>query len=216
MLATQLLASGITHLTDARYFAAWEVDYLAFPVGAANPEAISWDYLNALREWVAGPAIVAELGAVDDLDAWIPLLREHRIDHALVLHPAPASAPEKLTAAGITTILEVNVQGYHDASNVAEAMDEGGNAGAMLLDFERGGITLDDLRAGHPFGLSELDGLLRKRPCLLRIDLGDADAKAFSETHPLAGYAVRGSAEEKVGYKSFDELDGLLEALEVL
>lgn len=214
MLATQLLASGITHLTDARYFAAWEVDYLAFPVGPDNPEAISWDYLHALREWVEGPAIVAEIGG-EDVDAWVPMLKEHRLDHALVLHPAPASAPEKLKAAGINMILQIQIEGYQDADDVAEAMDEGAHAGAMILDFERGGITLADLASGHPFGLPELDQLLAKRACLLRIDLGDTDAKTFSEAHPLAGYAVRGSSEEKVGYKSFDDLDGLFESLEV-
>ena len=215
MLATQLLASGITHLTDARYFAAWEVDYLAFPVGANNPEAISWDYLNALREWVEGPAIVAELGAIGEVDAWVKVLREQRIDHALVLHPVPASAPEKFKTAGIQLILHVPVEGYQDVDDVAEALATGADAGAIVLDFERGGITLADLKAGHPFGLPALDQVLQQHTCLLRIDLGTTDPKAFSEAHPIAGFAVRGSSEEKVGYKSFDDLDGLFEGLEV-
>lgn len=214
MLATKLLASGITHLTDARYFAAWEVDYLAFPVGDGVEEAISWDYLHALREWVEGPAIVAELGTVSDIDAWVPLLKEHQLDHALVLHPAPAAAPEKLAAEGITTILQIPVEGYHAADDVAEAIQEGAAAGAVVLDFEQGGITLADLTAGQPFSLAELDRLLAIRPCLLRLDLGDTDPKTFSQDHPLAGYVVRGSSEEKVGYKSFDDIDELMEALE--
>jgi len=50
---------------------------------------------------------------------------------------------------------------------------------------------------------------------MLRLDLGDVDPKTFSEQHPLAGYVVRGSSEEKVGYKSFDDIDELMEALEV-
>ena len=211
----QIIAFGITHLTDARYFAAWEVDYLAFPVGEGNPEAISWDYLHALREWVEGPAIVAELGVIDDVDDWVRTLVEHRIDHALLTYPAPASAPEKLAAAGIKTLLHIPIEGYQTADDVAEMLQEGGAAGAMVLDFERGGITLSDLEAGHPFGLDELDALLQNHSCLLRIDLGDTDPKAFSKAHPLAGYAVRGSSEEKVGYKSFDDLDGLFEGLEV-
>lgn len=215
MLATKLLASGITHLTDARYFAAWEVDYLAFPLGEGMSEAISWDYLHALREWVEGPAIVAELGAIDDVDAWITALKEHQLDHVLIHHPAPATAPEKFATAEIKMILQITVEGYHSIDHVAEALQEGAAAGAIVLDFERGGITLEDLSAGHPFGLDDLDELLQKHPCLLRLDLGETDAKTFAEAHPLAGYTVQGSSEEKVGYKSFDDLDGLFEALEI-
>jgi phosphoribosylanthranilate isomerase len=37
----------------------------------------------------------------------------------------------------------------------------------------------------------------------------------MAAAHPVAGYAVRGSSEEKVGYKSFDDLDALFEGLEV-
>jgi len=164
MLATKLLASGITHLTDARYFAAWEVDFLAFPVGEGVEEAISWDYLHALREWVEGPTIVAELGTVADLDAWVPLLKEHQLNHALILHPAPAAAAETMAAEGIKVILQIPVEGYHAADDVAEAIQEGGAAGGIVLDFEQGGITLADLTAGQPFSLAELDLHAAPRP----------------------------------------------------
>ena len=215
MLATRLLASGITHLTDARYFAAWEVDYLAFPVGERAEETISWDYLQALREWVEGPQIVADLGAIDDITDWVAMLTEQRIPAALIHHPAPADAPAAFAAAGIEWLLRIAVEGYQTAEDVADNLREAAGAGAVVLDFEQGGITLADLRAGHPFGLLELDRLLNSANCLLRIDLGETDPKAFAEEHPLAGYAVRGSSEEKVGYKSFDDLDGLFEALEI-
>jgi phosphoribosylanthranilate isomerase len=39
--------------------------------------------------------------------------------------------------------------------------------------------------------------------------------KAVNAAYSIAGFAVRGSSEEKVGYKSFDDLDGLFEGLEV-
>ncbi|MEO0734260.1 MAG: hypothetical protein AAFZ52_15600 [Bacteroidota bacterium] len=96
MLATPVLASGITHLTDARYFAAWEVDYLAFPLG--GDDGITWDYLNALREWVEGPAIVAELPADADGATWATALREQSLTLALLPYPAPAVALRGATA----------------------------------------------------------------------------------------------------------------------
>jgi phosphoribosylanthranilate isomerase len=215
MLATKVLASGITHLTDARYFAAWEVDYLAFPVGEGVTEGISWDYFHALREWVEVPAIAAELGTIDAAEAWAVTLKEQGVDHALVTHPAPAAAAKTFADAGIKMLLHVPVEGYQTVEDIEEALEEGTGAGAIVLDFEQGGITLADLEGGHPFGLAELDALLKKQPCLLQIGLGDTDPIAFKDAHPLVGYAVRGSSEEKVGYKSFDDLDDLFEGLEV-
>ncbi|MEL7161002.1 MAG: hypothetical protein AAFN92_09600 [Bacteroidota bacterium] len=210
MLATQVLASGITHLTDARYFAAWEVDYLAFPLGQ---NGITWDYLNALREWVEGPAIVAELPRDADEATWSAALREQGITLVLLPYPAPAAAP--LRAAGIELLLRLDVAGYHSAEDVADLLGEMPAAKTVILNFEAGGITWADLTAGHPFGLTDLEQLLQKRPCLLRIDLGGQDPKAIKAAYSLTGFAVRGSSEEKVGYKSFDDLDDLFEGLEV-
>lgn len=218
MLATKVLASGITHLTDARYFAAWEVEYLAFPVGEGVAEPLSWTYFHALREWVEVPAIVAELGVIDDAAAAVEILQAQGVDHALVRHPAPAAAPEIFTTAGIQLLLHLPVEGYQTFADVAEALEEAAGAtttAPVVLDFEQGGVTLADLEEGHPFGIAELDTLLQQRPCLLQIGMGDTDPVAFHEAHPLVGYAVRGSGEEKVGYKSFDDLDTLFEALEV-
>lgn len=212
MLATKVLASGITHLTDARYFAAWEVDYLAFPLGGEN--GITWEYLNALREWVEGPAIVAELPADADGPAWAEQLQAQQISLALLPYAAPAAAA--LLAKGIGLIAAIGIEGYHGTDEVADALGEApAEALLTLLNFEQGGITWKDLAAGHPFGLEDLNALLAVRPCLLQIDLGGEDPKMLKEAFPLAGFAVRGSSEEKVGYKSFDDLDDLFEGLEV-
>jgi len=216
MLATKVLAHGITHLTDARYFAAWEVDYLAFPLGNNTTPSIDWAYFEALREWVEGPVMVADLGAIDEPESWTPHLAEHRLNHALVHHPAPADTANIFTQAGITLLLYLPIEGYHSIDDLEEALQVGADAGAMVLDFEQGGITLADLEAGHPFGLPALGNLLQQYPCLLQIDLGDVAPLALKETHGLLGYAVRGSSEEKVGYKSFDDLDVLFEGLEIL
>ncbi|MTB53404.1 hypothetical protein [Lewinella sp. W8] len=215
MLATKVLAAGITHLTDARYFAAWEVDFLAFPIGDGTGENITWTYLNAMREWVEGPAIVAELGSITDGAAWAAQLTEHRVNMALLDHTAPASAQRDLRAAGIELIAHVKVEGYQDAETVREAMEDMPEAQYVVLDFAHGGITWEDLEEGQPLSLPELEALAQGRSVLLQIDLGDRDPKAVNAAYSIAGFAVRGSSEEKVGYKSFDDLDGLFEGLEV-
>ncbi len=214
MLATKVLASGITHLTDARYFAAWEVDYLAFPLGDGVDEAISWDYLNALREWVEGPEIVAEIGRIDDGKAWIELLTSNKIKTVLLHEDSADSIAELMKAAGIGIIRELKVDQFQTVDDVAARVAEHPSTDLFILSFEDW-VTYKDVAEGSIFSIDALDQITGAHQCLLQINLAGEDPKEIKERHPIAGFAVRGSSEEKVGYKSFDDLDDLFEGLEV-
>jgi hypothetical protein len=58
-----ILIRGIQELTDARYYAAMGVDWLAIPVTADPRSFATW---HALREWVEGPRFAVELDQFDD------------------------------------------------------------------------------------------------------------------------------------------------------
>jgi phosphoribosylanthranilate isomerase len=62
MLKTQVKASSITNLTDARYFAAWEVKWLGFNLDANAEDYIEPVKMKAMKEWVDGVEVVAEFG----------------------------------------------------------------------------------------------------------------------------------------------------------
>ncbi|WP_116107298.1 hypothetical protein [Lewinella sp. IMCC34191] len=204
MLQTHLLAFGITHLTDARYFAAWEADYLCFPIG---PEGLSLDYFVAIREWVEGPTCVVEWRRSAGEMLSPEALKGHNITHLLLDYDID---PTDWTAAGLEVIRRIPVAGYHSTEDVAERVKS--TTGTVLLDFTDGGIVYDDLAEGSPFTIGELQQVLGDRPAYLHIDLATEDAEAAAAV--FHGLALRGSSEEKVGYKSFDDLDDLLEALE--
>lgn len=53
-------ASSVTNLTDARYFAAKEVNYLGFNLEEGSPGYLEPASMKAIREWIAGPHIVGE------------------------------------------------------------------------------------------------------------------------------------------------------------
>lgn len=203
MLSTPLLAHGISHLTDARYFAAWHPDYLCFPVGERG---LSLDYFVAIREWVAGPVCVVELGG--DTGATLPeALRAQGITHVLLDYGSPTTAFEQR---GIAVLTRLPVAGYQSAPDVAERLGE--ISDPVLLDFTDGGITWSDLVDGHPFSAGILKEMIGQRKVYVSIDLTPDEATEATEM--LYGLALRGSGEEKVGYKSFDDIDALLEALE--
>ena len=62
-------ASEITNLTDARYFSAWGADYLGFNLVEGTDSFIEPIQLNAIKEWLSGPKIIAELGSMADKDS---------------------------------------------------------------------------------------------------------------------------------------------------
>ncbi len=60
-------AGSITNLTDARFFAAFEVQYIGFCFDPQSPNYISPQNALAIKGWIHGPKIVAEF-ANQDLD----------------------------------------------------------------------------------------------------------------------------------------------------
>lgn len=214
MLASKVLASGITHLTDARYFAAWEVDYLAFPLGEGVSEAISWDYLNALREWVEGPEIVAELGKIEDATPWLEVLPAQNIKTVLLYGDDSEPAGEAFKAAGITVITKLEVDRHVTGDDVEADLALLPSTDIYLIDFADY-MTYQDMLQGEILNPSALNRIAEGNRMLIDINIGKTDPKQIIAEHPIAGFAVRGSSEEKVGYKSFDDLDDLFEGLEV-
>ena len=62
MLKTKILAGSITNLTDARYFAAWEVEWMGFNLNASEETFMPPAQVMAIKEWVEGPNILGEFG----------------------------------------------------------------------------------------------------------------------------------------------------------
>lgn len=175
MLKTNVLAFGLTHLTDARYFAAWGVDYLCFSVGEGG---LGFPEILAIQEWVEGPICAVEVGNSSSVTASLP------------------------------TIVRLPVAGHESIEDLAERLSE--LAEPIILDFEAGGITWRDIEGKYPFSPEALVELVGDRSIYLHIE------STLPVPNSLLQFklAVRGSREEKVGYKSFDDLDMLFEALE--
>ena len=212
MLRIPVLATAVTNLTDARYFAARGVEGLIFQLESGASDAIAPVQVKAIAGWVDGvsligslsmptPADLREAAAALGLDAFLigaftPLgvLRETsdlELYQEIVLQ-------RDSTLAAIRTLLEQR----------ASRVD------AFVIDAVKGRLDMADLRAGLPFALDELAELAEEFPIYLHTSASARDLPEFDDWN-LRGLLVRGGEEEKVGFKSFDELDDWLDALEV-
>ena len=52
MLKSKIYARGIDNLTDARYFAAWYVNYIGFNGSSCLSGGTSLEQVSAIKEWV--------------------------------------------------------------------------------------------------------------------------------------------------------------------
>ena len=76
MLKIKVKASQVTNLTDARYFAAWEVEWLGFNFDQGSEHYIQPQSMKAIKEWVEGVQVVGEfsLASAEDINSAIELL----------------------------------------------------------------------------------------------------------------------------------------------
>jgi len=65
MLQNTIKAGAITHLTDARFFASYDVAYIGFCFDQSSVNYIAPDRALAIRGWISGPAFVAEVAGAD-------------------------------------------------------------------------------------------------------------------------------------------------------
>ncbi len=195
-------ASRITNLTDARYFAAKEVDYLGFNLEDGTEGFLDPLYMKAIREWVAGPQIVGEFdrtpaGTVLEAAAFFGLdaVQVTRTDELAAL-------------GGLTVILSVPAAaGYPEVARVFR--EAAPYVRCFLLDFtavpESATVLQEQAGAWRQ--------LFAQYPTLLHLDLPAAGIAAILETLAPAGLAFRGGDEDRVGIKSFDEIDAVFETL---
>ncbi|NNF21271.1 MAG: hypothetical protein HKN67_04970, partial [Saprospiraceae bacterium] len=64
----KLIAQNITNLTDARYFAAWGIEYLSFNLNSESPYYIPMEKVKEIRDWVEGPKILIESNSIEFTD----------------------------------------------------------------------------------------------------------------------------------------------------
>lgn len=213
MLKTKVKASSITNLTDARYFAAWEVEWLGFDLNQGSENAIPLANIKAIKEWVDGVKIVGEFSLQEssDIQAAIELLGLDAIQANM-----PLALEELIEVQDQEIIKEVVIEADTTESALQDYLtDYSAYANTFLLDFTKNGLDWKTVQQSDKLSLEYLKTICREYQVIIGLDFNATIVEEVLETlHPY-GINVRGGLEEKVGYKSFDELDEVFEAIEI-
>lgn len=214
MLKTKVKASSITNLTDARYFAAWEVEWLGFDLNAGSADYIEPHLVKAIKEWVDGVKIVGEfeLSSPDRINEMVEALG---LDGAQLGMFTPLETFQELEFA-TTLFKEIVIETGTTLEDLKQQLVTfAPYVKAFLFNFDKNGITAANLQAETQLTKPELQTLCETYPILLSLHISPSELSNFLGTIKPFGLSVKGGAEEKVGFKSFDELDEVFEALEV-
>jgi phosphoribosylanthranilate isomerase len=202
-----LFAGNITHLTDARYFSAWNVDWMGYQFDPSEPGALDLQTFSAIEEWVEGPETVIELGMVtgEELSTLVAETNATKIK----FHPF--QEPKDVLKSPIGSAEMVAHFVVEPGSNLADWTRFKGkwenHASYILLDLNKNNVD----PVGNPF-LNELIGdrqspasLLVSWPISIPFNLDWVKASGVS------GLYFTGSDEEKTGVKSYEVMDEILE-----
>ncbi|NJN77094.1 MAG: hypothetical protein HC803_01175 [Saprospiraceae bacterium] len=211
MLKTKVKASQVTNLTDGRYFAAWEVEWIGFNFEMGADTYVDIQKMKDIREWLEGPKFVGEFGLTT-----AEVIRETAtflaLDMAQINHFTDVETAKALSE--IPLIKEVLILKDADNSTLLETLKTfETHVEAFLIDFTKSGISWSEIKAG-----TYLDFEILKTACvnfnvILSVDLTPENLTEVQETLNPYGLNVTGGEEEKVGFKSFDDIDEIIEEL---
>lgn len=213
MLKIKVKASQITNLTDARYFAAKEVEWLSFNFTEGSENYIDPMKAKAMFEWVHGPHIVAEFDGFSATD--INFYTEgYQLSHIQVGMNTTAAEVFELKAPSI--IKEINVEAASNADILRVLMRPfATSVEAFQLNFEKNGLDFLSLKNPNSLiSVNDLKALCSEFKIILAIDFQTIMLEELLSMN-LYGLSLQGGEEEKVGVKSFDQLDDILEKLEI-
>ena len=213
MLKTKIKAAAITNLTDARYFAAREVEWLGFDFAAGSDSYISPEQMLAIKEWVDGVKLLGEF-SLEPPEYIRAAVAELGLDAVQLSMAAPETHVREL-APEVAVIRELTPDYYFTDEELRdhfEAVPPG--VSYILLDLAKNGFTWADLCSGKPLSLVVIRQMCHIYPVLLALNFQAGEINDILSELPVKGLQLRGGEEEKTGVKSFDELDEILDLLE--
>jgi phosphoribosylanthranilate isomerase len=188
-LKTLVKVGSITNLSDARYCAGMGVDMLGFRVMEDQENHIPISLFQQIRGWVSGPQVVAEMYG----------LKKATDIHAVLQNYAPEMV--EMTFDDYQTY-KSEVQLPFIVALTANELDH------MAEHHKRVAYWLVEDEA-----LKKLKVNKGPQPILLRTNLKDNVQKVI-EGGVIKGVALNGSPEIRPGFKNYDDLSDILDALE--
>ncbi len=205
-------ASAISNLSDARYFAAqYSVEWMGFCLDEGNDAYMPPHLIKAMKEWVEGPKMVGEFG-LQNTEEILEQVQNIGLDIVQLSMFATASA-EKIRLQ-VPVIQEIVIEkDCTEQMLLAQIKVFADNADYLLLDFEKSAWTFSELVRSQTISIELLQRLCQQFPIILSINANATQLNTLIQSIEPQAISLKGGEEERVGYKSFDELNDLFDII---
>lgn len=186
--------NSINHLSDARYFAAHEVEWLGYCFDPDSPDFIQLLMAKGIIDWVVGPKVVAEFGdqPSDEIAQVINYIN-----------------PDFVQLPSTFSILEFD---FHKSLIIQISFSEPKKIEEEMMKWkERANIFMlntEEIRL-----LDDLKKMNSKFQCLINHRRTGQNIIQIVHQSGALGICINGSSEEKTGIKNYEELDELFESI---
>lgn len=205
MLTTKVKASEIANLTDARYFAALEVEWLCFNLEQGTETYIEPNTIIAIKEWIEGPKIVGTFG-MQTTEYIQQAVSTIGLDAIQLGHFAQMN--QILTLKDVPIIKEVFIGEQLNTDEIGEHIFM---YSTYVSSFSlRGSVSWTSIKE-NPSQVAFLKKLCADYDIIIDFDFKANEVNELLHAISPLGINVKGGEEEAVGVKSFDELDELFE-----
>lgn len=187
MLRLPVLAADITNLTDARYFAAAYVDYMSFCMGEGSDTYVTPQQVKEIVGWVQGPDYLLQFKSRSADTAYVEWMMESTDVGGAIIG---GQLDVDLVRAAEPTLVLAEMSSIDDCQLAAD--------GLIITD-----PSID------------WQEVVRRTPTPIFLDyaMSVEQVRGLLEYEVRPGIVLHGGREEKVGYKSYEDIDEILELL---
>ena len=205
-------ATAVTNLTDGRYFAAWNAEWLGFVLDSRADNYLAPNVAAGIRGWLEGPKIVGAFGTTQSPN------EVRAVAAALSLDAVQVRSDYALAdLAGLSVYVEIDVNTTTTLHNLAAYCTENKHlVQGFIFNFTKNNIAFAQIKNNEIFDYQGFINLCKQYNIWLHCNLAATDIPMIATELSLQGILLQGGAEDAVGLKSFDDLDEIMELIDEL
>ena len=204
-LKTFVKISQVNNLSDARYCAGMGVAMLGFNLEPGTIHYIEPEKFRELSEWVAGVTFAAEFTEASP-ETIKRLLPEYPVDYLQTDKPEYLKPLQQF---GLPLILRIAVDNTTKPEELEHILESNQQYVAFFLLESTGKVNISK------YQIDRLLSLSNEYHIVADLGLKATAIQQLLDQYQLKGIGLKGGEEIRAGYKDYDELADILEALEI-
>ncbi len=198
-LKTLVKVGEVNNLSDARYCAGMGAEYIGFQLDEDHDKFVDFNTFKAITGWIEGVKYIGEFENSTSAQIF-EKQKEYQFEVVQISNPRQL---DQLGGIGIPKILKLTLNSIEEISSIDYT-----KADYLLL--ESNGIN--ELSSED---INTLKTVCTQKPTVLGFGFSDENINEVLEKIKPLGISLKGSDEIRPGYKDYDELADIFEAIEV-